>query len=296
MSSIPHLRWKDKSLAELIELGKSLLLQSSDSAKLDIQILLAFVLNKTTSYLFTWPEKVPSDQELSQFYQLVQRRISGEPIAYIVGEKEFWSLPFEVSPSTLIPRPDTEILIEHVLALAEAEPLALPENTRLLDLGTGTGAIALSLAHEKNTWQVDAVDFSHSAVELAKRNAKKLALLHVNIFQSNWYENIPCANKYHLIVSNPPYIDELDIHLDQGDVRFEPKSALVAKQGGFADLIEIAEVARKYLINNGYIFLEHGYEQGKQVREILLDLNYKNAQTIKDYAGNDRITWAYYPH
>lgn len=283
--------WTNLSLARLVELGKEQLKQSSDSAKLDAQILLAHVIEKPTTYLHTWPEKIPTDEQSAAYRALISNRETGKPVAYLVGEKEFWSLSFEVSPSTLIPRPDTEILVEEVLALIESRTFQSP---KLLDLGTGTGAIALSLASELPTWSITAVDFSQQAVELAMRNAKKHGLSATKIFQSDWFSTIESDARFDIIVSNPPYIDSSDIHLDQGDVRFEPSSALVADDFGYADLKHIATKACNYFKMTGYLFLEHGFEQGEQVRNILSSLGYRDAKTVKDFSGNDRITWAYY--
>jgi len=278
------------TLAHWVTHGQELLTSCSDSAKLDAQILLAFVLDKELSYLLTWPERVLDSADEQQYLELLQRRLVGEPIAYIVGFKEFWSLPFKVSPATLIPRPDTEILIELVL-----ENFADSNQLRCLDLGTGTGAIALALASEQPNWAIDAIDYCAEAVKLAQDNAKSLNLEHVNIYQSDWFSEV--ANEkskvtFDLIVSNPPYIDALDENLNQGDVRFEPESALVANEEGLGDIKFIAKEALKYLSDQGAIFFEHGFEQGKAVENILIALGYVNVQTVKDLNGHDRITWA----
>jgi len=277
----------DNSIANLINQGQTLLYPESDSAKLDAEILLSYVLNKERSYLLTWPDKLLSDEQLHDFLQLLVRRIQGEPIAYITGVKEFWSLPLSVSKATLIPRPDTETLIELVI-----EKFGHNKNIRCLDLGTGTGAIALAIASEKPTWQIDAVDFNLAAVELAQFNAKKLNLSQVNIFQSDWFSNLGSHKKFDLIVSNPPYIDREDINLSEGDVRFEPESALVASDNGLADIKNIADKSRNFLTPKGSLFFEHGFEQGHAVRNILLNLGFEEAQTEQDLNGHDRITWA----
>ncbi|WP_258872613.1 peptide chain release factor N(5)-glutamine methyltransferase [Thalassotalea euphylliae] len=261
----------------------------SDSPLLDAKVLLADVLEQTLTYLITWHDKPLTEVQLSVFQQMLERRLAGEPIAYIVGVKEFWSLPFFVAPSTLIPRPDTETLIELVLANHDKD------NLQLLDLGTGTGAIALALASENPSWHVQAVDFNPDAVTLAQRNAQHLALTHVKIYQSDWFSAVNVQSeedKFDIIVSNPPYIDEADPHLVAGDVRFEPKSALVANNQGLADIEHIVSEAKSYLVSGGAIYLEHGYQQGAAVRDILTANGYQNAQTEQDLAGNDRITWA----
>jgi release factor glutamine methyltransferase len=215
-----------------------------------------------------------------------ERRLQGEPIASLVEEGEFWSLPFYVSPATLIPRPDTELLVEHILARHPESDLSC------LDLGTGTGAIALSLASEQKSWQVQAIDFSDDAVILAKKNALRLKLPQVEFYQSDWFSNVKANKKFNVIVSNPPYIDEDDKHLAEGDVRFEPLSALVASDNGFSDIKRIAKDAQAYLKSNGALYLEHGFEQAQGVRDILNRLGYQSIETIKDYAGNDRVTYA----
>ena len=278
------------AIAELVNYGSLLLSNNSDSAKLDSQILLAFVLDKPLSYLLSWPEKQVDSEKIQQFAGLLSRRNNNEPIAYIVGVKEFWSLELMVSPATLIPRPDTETLVELVL-----NQLSHHSTLTCLDLGTGTGAIALALASEQPNWKIDAIDFNHDAVELAQKNAQRLNLSHVNIFQSDWFDQIPSKQRYQIIVSNPPYIDSTDPHLMDGDVCYEPKSALVADNQGLADIIHIAENARKYLAPNGQLYFEHGYQQGKAVREIFEKLGYAQPSTEIDLNGNDRITWATYP-
>ena len=277
----------DSSFANLIRQGQLLLQHVSDSAQLDTEILLCFVLEKERSYLLTWPEKMLSDEQLLVFLPLLARRFQGEPIAYITGVKEFWSILLSVSVATLIPRPDTETLVELVL-----EQYKNRDNISCLDLGTGTGAIALALASEKPTWAIDAIDFNADAVKLAQGNAKRLQLPHVNIFQSDWFTQIASNKKYDVIVSNPPYIDQTDENLCQGDVRFEPASALIANDNGLADIKHIAASARHFLIQQGSLFFEHGFEQGDKVRQILISLGYENAQTEKDLNGHDRITWA----
>jgi len=265
---------------------------TTDSAKLDAQLLLAFVLNKPVSYLLTWPEQTIVEKELRTFQHLLARRIQGEPIAYLLGEKEFWSLPLKVSPATLIPRPDTELLVEQVLLHFANKKDAIV----CLDLGTGTGAIALALASERHNWQIDAVDFSEEAVALAQYNAQQLALTQVTIYQSNWFARVPSHKQFDIIVSNPPYIDKADKHLTEGDVRFEPKTALVADKQGLEDIEKIATQARQFLKTNGMLFFEHGYQQAIAVQTLLKQLGYQDIQTMTDLSGNDRITKAVYTH
>jgi release factor glutamine methyltransferase len=278
------------SIAQAIDAACSVLANVSDSAKLDSQLLLAFCLAKPISYLLTWPERTLTETQNRQFQQLVSERAKGYPVAYLVGEREFWSLALYVEPSTLIPRPDTEILVETALASFDEQPI------RCLDLGTGTGAIALALASERSKWQIDAVDFSMEAVALAKRNAERHQLTHVAIYQSNWFEHVPEHATFDLIVSNPPYINPTDQHLALGDVRYEPLTALVSEANGLADIAHIITHAPHYLKDNGLLIVEHGYDQRLAVQSLFLQVGYHSIKTTKDYGGNDRITQAQFSH
>lgn len=255
----------------------------SDSPRLDTEILLAHVLQKDRSWLFTWPEKqVPVEQHYL-FLQLMSRRTMGEPIAYLVGNKGFWSLDLEVNEHTLIPRPETELLVELALRY-------LPDNAeRMLDLGTGTGAIALALAKEKPELKVTAVDCVAEALALAERNAQRNQISNVEFIQSSWFANVP-AQTFSVIVSNPPYIDAGDRHLLEGDVRYEPKSALFAENKGYADLEHIIEHAKNFLSPSGMLLLEHGYTQGEKVREMFINNRYTEIQTFRDLAERERVT------
>ena len=277
-----------QTLAEALAWASSQLVEISDTAKLDAEVMLLHVIHKQRSYLYTWPDERLTSEQVTAFKQMVQRRAIGTPIAHIVGEREFWSLPFMVNPTTLIPRPDTEILVETALNL----PLA--DNSKVLDLGTGTGAIALSLAFERNTWQITAVDKVVEAVALAKANRDNLKLPQVNILQSDWFDAITQYD-FNLIVSNPPYIDEEDEHLSQGDVRFEPQSALTAGEHGYADLFHIADCARDYLAPGGYLLLEHGFGQAITVRNKMIELGYEAVSTVRDFGSNDRCTLGRWP-
>ncbi|BBN82389.1 release factor glutamine methyltransferase [Pseudoalteromonas sp. A25] len=274
-----------QTVAQAVAWASQLLKDTSDSAKLDSEVLLLHVIDKPKSYLFAWPDGELTDTQQTQFSELVARRQTGEPIAHIIGEREFWSLPLEVNPSTLIPRPDTETLVEYALNLA------LPEHAKVLDLGTGTGAIALALASEKPHWQVTALDYSAEAVALAKRNQQKLGFENVHIEQSDWYQAID-NSKFDLIVSNPPYIEYDDHHLSQGDVRFEPLSALVADDEGMADIKVIIAQGTQHLNPGGYLLIEHGYRQATKLQQYFAQMAYINILTIKDMAGCDRVTLA----
>ncbi|KZN12294.1 peptide chain release factor N(5)-glutamine methyltransferase [Marinomonas sp. TW1] len=257
----------------------------SDTALLDAQLLLAQVLNVATSYFYSWPEKILTDNEQTQFDVLLKRREQGEPIAYILGKQAFWTLDLEVSPCTLIPRADTECLVEAALTV-----LGVPKGKQILDLGTGTGAIALALATECRDSDVLGVDLIADAVALAKRNAASHHISNARFVQSRWFEQLSESSKFDLIVSNPPYIDPEDHHLSVGDVRFEPKTALVAENHGLADIEHIIEQAPAFLKQDGHLMFEHGYDQAEAVRSLLMAAGFHDVQSVQDFGGNDRVT------
>lgn len=259
----------------------------SDSPKRDAEILLSYVTGRARTFLLAFGETVLTPEELAALAPLLERREQGEPIAYLVGEREFWSLPLSVSSATLIPRPDTECLVEQALAHLPSTPC------RILDLGTGTGAIALALASERPDCTVMGVDIKSDAVALARHNAEKLALLNVHFQQGSWFQ--PVSGKFTLIASNPPYIDANDPHLNEGDVRYEPQSALVASDEGMADLAEIIRQAPAYLETGGWLMLEHGWQQAQAVQKHLKNSGFSAVITHKDYGNNERVTlgqWA----
>lgn len=257
----------------------------SESALLDAQLLLQCILACDRQWLYMHPEYKLTEAEWLSYRDLVERRRKGEPLAHILGQREFWSLMLDVNASTLIPRPDTERLVEAALNLD------LPHNAKVLELGTGTGAIALALASERSEWQLDAVDYSEQAVELARGNCKRHNLPQVTIFQSDWFSEVKQTD-YDLIISNPPYIAENDAHLKQGDLRYEPHSALVAEDKGFADLEHIISGSRHYVKPQAWVMVEHGFSQGAKVREIFTEKGYKKVNTLTDYANLDRVTYA----
>lgn len=273
------------TIAATLQAVSQQLTQVSDSARLDAEVLMCFVLAKSRTFLYTWPERELTQTQVEHLQILVERRLVGEPIAYITGSREFWSLELDVTPDTLIPRPDTELLVEIGLELLQ---LALVPQ-QVLDLGTGTGAIALALASEKPDWRFCGVDRVPEAVALAQRNQQKLQLANARFFESDWFSALG-DEKFHLIVSNPPYIDNDDEHLQQGDVRFEPRSALVAANQGLQDYQKIIAMAAGYLSNQGWLLFEHGYEQGAAVRDLLLENGFVGVQTRCDLAGHERAT------
>lgn len=258
-------------------------LAQSDSPRRDAEILLGHVTGKSRTWILAFDETPLSLPQHEALEALLSRRARGEPVAHLVGMREFWSLPLHVSPVTLIPRPDTECLVEQALARLPVEPCTI------LDLGTGTGAIALALASERPDCRVTAVDFIAEAVALAARNARELGISNVTVCQSNWLSAL-AGQRFSLIVSNPPYIDEQDPHLAVGDVRFEPKSALVAADAGLADLALLVAESADFLLPGGWLLLEHGWTQGAAVRALFAQAGYQHVETCRDYGGNERLT------
>lgn len=254
----------------------------SDTPELDARYGVCAVLDVGNSYLFSHSEQLLTAIELEKLDQLLQRRLQGEPLAYILGHWSFWNIELEVNPSTLIPRPDTELLVEQVFSLP------LPVNARVLDLGTGTGAIALALAYNRPQWQVIAADTVPEAVALAQRNVQRLAVTNCQVIQSNWFSAFNLAEPFDLIVSNPPYIEPDDPHLTT--LRYEPLSALVAAEQGLADIQLICHQAPAYLKTGGWLWLEHGYNQDAAVQAILNSAGFINVRSERDYGGNWRIT------
>ncbi|WGE59195.1 peptide chain release factor N(5)-glutamine methyltransferase [Actinobacillus equuli] len=259
--------------------------------KTDANILLQAVTKRSKSAVFAFGETELNQTEMSQLEELLTRRLQGEPMAYILGEKEFWSLPLKVSPHTLIPRPDTERLVEVALEWAYKR-LEIQKTLQILDLGTGTGAIALALASELgDKAQILGVDFKAEAVALAETNRQNLGFQHVTFLQSDWFSALE-NQQFDLIVSNPPYIDKQDENLKYGDVRFEPLSALVAEEDGLSDLQKIIQNAPLYLYDNGALMLEHGWQQAQAVQQIFQQYQWDEIASFQDYGGNDRLTKA----
>lgn len=272
-------------IKQLLDKARSLLSKSGvTSCDLDAELLLCHILNKPRSYLYTWPDRAVNKQDQSNYFALLQRRQQGEPIAYITGQKEFWSLNLSVSTETLIPRPETELLVE--LALA-----ATPHNKArtVIDLGTGTGAIALAIAAERPQSQLLATDFSEMALAIAQRNAKQLNVSNIEFRLGSWFEVCP-NEQFDLIVSNPPYIRWDDPHLRTEDIRFEPITALVSGNDGLDDIRTIVSEASKHLHHHGQLMIEHGYDQGAAVKALMELHGLKDVCIHQDLAGIDRVT------
>lgn len=255
----------------------------TDSARRDTEILLSHCLGQSRAWLYTWPEKEVSQDCARDFEKLLAQRKAGVPVAYLTGEREFWSLPLAVSDATLIPRPETETLV------AWALELALPSTASVLDLGTGSGAVALALASERPHWHVTALDVSQEALQVARSNAVRTRLTSVHFVQSNWYQGVR-GQRFHALLGNPPYIDEDDPHLALGDVRFEPRSALVSSDCGLQDLRRLVAGASDQLLDGGWLLLEHGCEQANAVRVMLHDAGFSQVSTRRDMSGQPRIT------
>lgn len=268
-------QWLEWANARLVE---------SESPRLDAELLLAEVLQVSRAYFYTWPERILAEPAARRYRTLIDRRAAGEPTAYLLGRREFWSLDLEVTPETLIPRPETELLVEFALSV-------IPPNqpATVADLGTGSGAIALALAKERPQAAVTGVELSAGALAVARRNATRLGLTNVRWIQGSWYVPIATA-RFDLIVANPPYVDAAEPELAQGDVRFEPRTALVAEQDGLADLYAIIDGAPTHLHPEGVLALEHGYRQGAAVRERLKHAGFSDVVSLRDLQGHERIT------
>ena len=268
------------TVQELLRSGSDL---PTDSARRDTEILLCHCLGKSRAWLYTWPEKEVARDCARDFEKLLAQRREGVPVAYLTGEREFWSLQLAVSDATLIPRPETETLVSWALELA------LPNAASVLDLGTGSGAIALALASERPHWHVTALDVSQEALQVARGNAVRTRLTSVHFVQSDWYQAVT-GQRFNALLANPPYIDGDDPHLALGDVRFEPRSALVSSNSGLEDLGRLVAGASDHLLDGGWLLLEHGFEQANAVCAMLHDAGFSQVSTRRDMSGQQRIT------
>lgn len=273
--------------ALLAEAAKNLE-QTSDSARLDAELMLAFVLDKPRSYLFSHADEQPDEERYDIFTGMVHRRSQGEPVAYITGRREFWSLELVVNRHTLIPRPDTEVLVEQVLACLDASP------RRLLDLGTGSGAIALALATERPRDTVVATDVSADALSVARYNASRLELANVEFALGSWFEAVS-GQRFDLVASNPPYVAAGDPHLEEDGLPFEPITALVAGQDGLDAIRLLAKQSPEHLHPGGSLFMEHGYDQAEQVARILAVAGFTDIRHHADLAGIQRVSSGRWP-
>lgn len=258
---------------------------SGAEPRLEAELLLAHLLDKPRSHLYAWPEKILPHELRSAFDVLIARRLAGEPVAYLTGEREFWSLSLRVTPDTLIPRADTETLVERALAL-------IPEESRwrVADLGTGSGAIAAAIARERPRCRITATDRSAAALSVARGNFRQLGLDNVRVRSGDWLEALRGVPPFDLILSNPPYIALDDPHLQAPALRHEPRSALTAGPEGLDDIVRIVDDARGHLKAGGWLLLEHGFRQGEAVRARLQQAGYGQVTTHRDLHGNERVT------
>lgn len=275
-------------ISDLLKQSTQQLTPSSDSPRLDAEILLAHCLQKPRSFLYTWPEHEPDTAQHARFNALIAQRLTGQPIAYLTGYREFWGLSLKVTADTLIPRPDTELLVETALQHCPSD-----KALNILDLGTGSGAIAIALATELPKANITATDQSAAALAIASENARTHQQANINFLLSDWFNALPPAPLFDLIVSNPPYIVAQDAHLSRGDVRFEPQSALVAGPDGLDDLRQIISLAPGYLQTDGMLMLEHGYDQATAVSALLHEQRYQKIHCLQDLAGNDRVSYGH---
>ena len=275
------------AVKQAIERAARQLLPHVDAARLEAEILLGHLLGKSRAWLIAWSDTGLSEQQLSRYHDLVEKRIQGTPIAHLTTEREFWSLPLKITADTLIPRADTELLVETCLELHLAE-----HSITVADLGTGSGAIALAIASERPAWSILATDRSRQALDVAIHNAAALQIDNIQLLRGDWFEALPANTRVEVLLSNPPYIPEDDPHLQQGDLRFEPRSALASGADGLDAIRLIISQASAYLKPGGYLLLEHGYDQGSAVRQLMHQSALGEIDTHTDLAGHERVTMA----
>ncbi len=272
----------EKSVQDLIQIAVNQCQQVSTTAELDAQILLCWVIKKPRSWLFAYPDARLNEEQVRQFESLVLRRQQGEPVAYLVGSKGFFDLQLEVCPDVLVPRPETECLVDYVLSHGNQASSA-----QILDLGTGSGAIALALAHACPSWSVVATDVSEAALVVAERNRQRVGCDNVTLVRSDWYAALSQTQRFDVIVSNPPYVAQQDPHLSR--LAFEPLSALVSGSDGLDDIRLIIEKAPNFLVDNGLLLIEHGYDQAERIVMMAKKRGFKEVCSHTDLAGVDRF-------
>lgn len=273
------------SIQQALREAKEKLVAISDAPHLEAEVLLSYALNVSRSYLHTWPNRQLSCERYQRFVEYVDRRCHREPIAYITGQREFWSLNLTVTADTLIPRPETELLVEQVLAILGQGNA----NTKVADLGTGSGAIALALAVERPHWQICATDVSNNALAIAKQNANILSLANISFYQGHWCHALPdCL--FDVIVSNPPYLTLDEWPSYQHELAFEPCHALIGGQDGLAAIRQIVGPAKNYLKSGGHVIVEHGFSQGAAVRNIFTQEGYAEIFSLRDLSSQERVT------
>lgn len=277
------------NIQQCVQSGMERLASVAEQPALEAEVLLMHVLNCTRTHLHAWPEREVTTLQVSLYEQLIQRRMAREPLAYIVGSKEFWSLDFIVTPQVLVPRPETELIVETVLKLFPNRK----DEIDLADLGTGSGAIAVALAHECPNWRIVATDISESALRIASKNAQQNKANNISFLRGSWCTALP-DTRFHVIVSNPPYIAETEWDAFAEGLQFEPLQALVSGEDGLDDIKLIVADARRYLHSGGYLLIEHGYLQGANVREIFDLAGYSGSHSLMDLSGQERITVGQY--
>jgi release factor glutamine methyltransferase len=271
------------TIAEALAWASTRLHDASSSPRLDAEVLLAHACGVSRTHLYTWPEQPLSDGMAARARALVEQRRQGVPVAYLTGQQEFWSLPLAVNAATLIPRPETELLVEQALQRIP------PASTRtVLDLGTGSGAIALAVASERPQAAVTALDTSPDALQVAAGNSARLAL-EIELLESDWYSAL-ADRRFDIIVANPPYIGTGEPEPDTGDSRYEPRLALIAADDGLAALRRIILEAPAHLQAGGWLLVEHGYRQGPACRSLFDQAGFVAIETLKDLQGHDRVT------
>jgi release factor glutamine methyltransferase len=277
------------TITQALQFATHALRATSDSPALEAEVLLSHILNRPRAYLLAYPERQMLASEWKYFVQLVERREDGEPVAYLTGSRAFWSFELLVNRDTLIPRPETESVVQAVLDLFPMCDVPV----RVADLGTGSGAIALALQTERPVWEVVATDVSAAALQVAAANAARLGLQSVHFYQGNWCQALPIhEGAFDVIVSNPPYIGEVEWPAYQQALAFEPIDALLSGTDGLDAIREIGVTAKCYLKSGGYLVIEHGFAQAVNVREWLHSNGYQEIISIKDLLGHERVTVA----